>query len=475
MPKKRQVYLLDPQKLSPEVIAVTFAKTSRSPESFREIASGLTGEKSAEFHEKWVVGYGHASVAEHAVLHVAVENVSRLAVESLESNRLASYTEKSTRYQQWQPDDFFTPPEIQDSKYIEEFQRTCKLLFSTYSQIQPKLTDFFCKDCSRENGESDSAFDRRVHAMVVDVSRFLLPAASLANVGVTINARALEHSLRKMLSHPLQEVRDIGAEIKTSALASCPTLIKYTRKIPYLVSTAEKLSQCSRNREREKQLNDWCSLLDYDRDGEDCILAAALYRFGSCAYADYFKQVKSMSAEERKSLAENLLGGMDEHDIPLRELEYALCTFDLVIDQGAFYELKRHRMMTLTPQDLTCDLEYAIPHSIVAAGVETEYRNAMEAARDLYTKLHDEEPASAAYIVPNGFNRRVLIQTNLRSLFHLICLRSAPGAHFSMRRLAHRLAEESRKVFPLLGSYISIPGEETWQQIERTYFHSTGI
>ena len=37
-----------------------------------------------KFHEKWVVGYGHASVAEHAVLHIAFENVSRLAIESIE-------------------------------------------------------------------------------------------------------------------------------------------------------------------------------------------------------------------------------------------------------------------------------------------------------------------------------------------------------------------------------------------------------
>ncbi len=80
----RQIYLLSPKEHSPETIAVAFAKTSRSPELFREIAAGLTDEKSAQFHEKWVVGYGHASVAEHAVLHIALENVSRLAIESIE-------------------------------------------------------------------------------------------------------------------------------------------------------------------------------------------------------------------------------------------------------------------------------------------------------------------------------------------------------------------------------------------------------
>src|SRR5512147_781509 len=124
----RQIYLLSPKHLSPETIAVAFAKTSRSPESFREIADGLSEEKSAQFHEKWVVGYGHASVAEHAILHVAIENVSRLSMECIESNRLASYTEKSTRYQKWGSDDFFVPPELDGHPRRQEYVRTCRLL-----------------------------------------------------------------------------------------------------------------------------------------------------------------------------------------------------------------------------------------------------------------------------------------------------------------------------------------------------------
>src|SRR3972149_6362708 len=91
----RRIYLLSPRQLSPETIAVAFPKTSRSPLSFDEIAAELTDERSAEFHEKWVVGYGHASVAEHAVLHIAFENVSRLAIESIESHRLPPLTNKT--------------------------------------------------------------------------------------------------------------------------------------------------------------------------------------------------------------------------------------------------------------------------------------------------------------------------------------------------------------------------------------------
>src|SRR5512137_1208045 len=130
--RPRQIYLLSPKQFSPETIAVAFAKTSRAPESFREIAAGLNDEKSAQFHEKWVVGYGHASVAEHAVLHLAIENASRLAMEAIESNRLASYTEKSTRYQQWDADNFYIPTELTGHPLRDEFVATCRRLFETY-------------------------------------------------------------------------------------------------------------------------------------------------------------------------------------------------------------------------------------------------------------------------------------------------------------------------------------------------------
>src|SRR3989339_1357238 len=111
MPKRR-IYAL--AGLPPEVVAVAFAKCSRSPEPFDKIAAELNADKSSEFHEKWVVGYGHSSVAEHAVLSIAMENVSILATKVIEDNRLASYTEKSTRYQIFDRDKYFKPAKIME-------------------------------------------------------------------------------------------------------------------------------------------------------------------------------------------------------------------------------------------------------------------------------------------------------------------------------------------------------------------------
>ena len=180
---ERDVYLLSPRALSPETIAVAFAKTSRSPESFRDIAAELSDESSAKFHEKWVVGYGHASVAEHAVLHLAFENVSRIAIESIESNRLASYTEKSTRYQRWGLDDFTTPPELDGHPLHAEYVDTIRLLFRTYADSLTPVQTLIFERFPRREKESDEAWDRRIRSKYVDVCRFLLPAAALAVAG----------------------------------------------------------------------------------------------------------------------------------------------------------------------------------------------------------------------------------------------------------------------------------------------------
>src|SRR6266511_4164085 len=236
---EREIYLLSPRTLSPETIAVAFAKTSRSPESFRAIAAELSDEKSAQFHEKWVVGYGHASVAEHAILHIAFENVSRLAIESIEGNRLASYTEKSTRYQKWGSDDFTVPPELREVAHslCNEYVETIRFLFKTYADSLEPVRSLILEQFPRRENEKEEAWDRRIRSKYVDVCRFILPAASLANVGMTVNARVLENMIRKMLSHELTEVREIGAKVKEVAKAETPTLVKYADAVPYLVET----------------------------------------------------------------------------------------------------------------------------------------------------------------------------------------------------------------------------------------------
>jgi thymidylate synthase ThyX len=464
---ERDIYLLSPRALSPETIAVAFAKTSRAPESFREIASELSDEQSAKFHEKWVVGYGHASVAEHAVLHIAFENVSRVAIETIESSRLASYTEKSTRYQKWGPDDFTVPPELDDHPLRDEFIETVRLLFAAYADSLEPVKSLVLQKAQRRENESDEGYDRRIRSQYVDRCRFILPAAANANVGMTANARVIEMVIRKMLSHPLAEVRQIGEKVKEVSKAETPTLVKYADAVPYLMETYAELN--SKMQKQAAALKDWCNLIEYDKHGEKQVIAAALYRFHEMPFADALDYVKSLKKKELAALAETLLGKLGKFDTPLRELEYCNYTFDLVMDQGAYAEFKRHRMMSQTPQRLTTRLGYSIPKLVTQAGFGSRYEAAMEAAIKMYEKLHAFNPDVAQYIVPNGFNRRVLAQFNLREAFAFCQLRTAANAHFSIRRVAQKMYEEISGVHPLLTKYIKLH-DETWEQVEEDHF-----
>ncbi len=470
----RDIYLLSPKHLSPETIAVTFAKTSRSPESFREIAAELSDAESARFHEKWVVGYGHASVAEHAVLHIAFENVSRLAIECIESNRLASYTEKSTRYQKWDPDGFYTPRAIAERsrRHAELYQQTCTRLFDVYRESLEPVKRWIETRFPRKDGESDAKYDGRIRSKYVDNCRFILPAAALANLGMTANARVFENAIRKMLSHPLEEVREIGQEVKRVALGETPTLVKYADRIPYLADLQTNGLPSAPPHSHTPTPTDWLTLVDCDRDGENKFLAAALYRFSGMPFTEAITAVRAMTEAGRAGLAAEALGKLDKYDTPLRELEHVTYTFDSWMDQGGYFEVKRHRMMTQTPQRLTADLGWATPIAFEAAGFNAEYQAAMQMAAETYQALAAESLCAeeASYVIPNAFNRRLLMTLNLRQAFAFCELRTAPNAHFSVRRVAARMYELIRKAHPLLASFMRCGERPTADSIEREFF-----
>lgn len=467
---ERKVYLLSSKNLSPETIAVAFAKTSRFPNTFREIASELTDEKSAQFHEKWVVGYGHASVAEHAVLHLAIENASRIAMEAIESNRLASYTEKSTRYQKWDMDSFYTPDELIGHSFHDQYVSTCRKLFDTYKASLDPIKAVIAENNPRKDHETNEAYDRRIRSHYVDVCRFILPAASLANVGMTANGRVIENSIRKWLSSPLAEIRAIGETVKKVAQEELPTLVKYADAVKYLVDTPQNILQAAAQHGTETTTSDWCHLVAHDHNGEDKVLAATLYRFGYTSYSDVLE--KSNNKTEREKIARILFENLNRHDVPLRELEHCTYTFDLVMDQGAYAEFKRHRMMTQTPQLQTTLLGYATPRLITEAGFESQYDATMSEAHSMWMKLKEFNPHIAQYVVPNAFNRRVLATFNLREAYAFCQLRAASNAHFSIRRIAQRMHEEIAYVHPLLARYMRLP-DETWNSIDEQFFTKT--
>ena len=465
----RRVYLLG-HELSPEVVAVTFAKTSRSPEPFDEIAKELTEEQSKRFHERWVVGYGHSSIAEHAVLHIAIENTSRLAAEALESCRLCSYTEKSSRYQPFQQ--YYFPERIARSEFAELYRKTCDELFSLYHVCLGKVHKLMAERYPRRQDEPERVYESRLRSRYSDVCRFLLPTAALANVGLTANARALEWLITKLLSHPLDEARELGEELKRVALEETPTLVKYAAANEYLTSRFASSrfqvpGSSSLNREPVR-------LIDYDEEAEERLIAALLYRFSKRSYKQLLEYAHAMPQTERAKLIDAALKHLGPHDRPLRELEHIHYTFEIVVDQGAYRDLARHRLMTQTAGSPTVELGYAIPKAIEEAGLRGDYESVLDRASAAYRAIYERYPQEAAYLVTNAHNRQLLMTLNLRELYHLVALRSREEGHFSYRRIALKIYELAKERHPLLLKYLPFTEEPpSSAELEREYFAET--
>jgi hypothetical protein len=263
-------------------------------------------------------------------------------------------------------------------------------------------------------------------------------------------------------------VREIGEEVKKVALGETPTLVKYADRVPYLADVQNRQAQIPNSKTQTS--GSWVMLNEYDRDGEEKFLAAFLYRFGGMSFEEALNVVKGMNDEQRIALAHDALGGLDKYDAPIRELEHITYTFDVVMDQGAYFELKRHRMMTQTPQRLTADLGWATPSAFEFANFQNEYESAMQIAAEAYHALAADFPEEASYVVPNGFNRRVLMTLNLRQAFALCELRTTPGAHFAVRRITAKMYELIHDVHPLLAKFMRCGERPKAEEIEKDFF-----
>ena len=444
-----RVYPLDAHDLSEEEIAVAFAMTSRRPQPFDEIAQEVSREKAADFHERWVLGYGHASVAEHAVLHLAVENISRLACDTLEDNRLASYTEKSSRYQVMPQDYFHIPAELDDWPEARAgYVATVQELFAGYLRLIDGCLDYLQRVDPQGSRERDGAYRLRLRRLATDSCRSVLPAATLTNVGVTANARVLEHAISKLMSSGLAEERVLGEQLREQGRSITPTLIKYADRNDFLEASQRRNWQLGLPMAGAAPIEPVVvRLAHYDPQAEEKLAAALLFRQSSSDYHSVWLEAQEMNQDDRLKLIDGLMENLGDHDAPLREFELVDYTFEFVMDYGAYREFKRHRMQSYFPQPLTAALGYKTPELLVEAGLEDEFRETMALAEEGGQQVARFSPPAAQYLVTHGHYRRVLSKLNLRECYHLFKLRSSHQAHESIREPvieAMRLAVEAQ-------------------------------
>ena len=492
-------------RLPQEVAGALFSRYSRSSKSLRRIfldefyrdlkPSGLksptssapdreTLEKARAFYDRVLVGYGDDSVAQLGGAHVACEHVSNVAAKLLEDARIGiAPLEKSTRYVRFDAKGadgdypFYKEPRLMGSPHAEAYVSCMRLLFETYAAQMEPMLDFVRHSLPIETVEwkhpqtgepltyrdaekdatlkrwAESAYRSTVRAHACDVLRSYLPAATLTNVGLFGVGQAFEHLLNKLYSLDLAEAQDIAEPMHKALNVLTPSFVKRARRNDYLVETAESSRKLADTliANHATESADTVTLVDYDQDAEEKILAAILYPNGRLPLAQLRTLVEKLSSDERNRIFETYVGQRrHRRDKPGRALEHGYYTFDILGNLGLYRDLQRHRILTQERQAYTTVHGYDTPREIEEAGFRPEFAECMERAAGLYERIGADFPVEVQYVVPFAYRVRWYMKLNLREAIHIGELRTMPQGHPDYRFVVQEMWRLIGEVHPTL-------------------------
>lgn len=508
-------------KLPPEVAGALFSRYSRSTKSLRrvfldeflrnselalqDLLGGqwvLTDESAAlkkarEFYDRVLVGYGDDSVAQLGAAHIACERVSNVAANLLEDSRIGiAALEKSTRYVRFDQKEengeypIHKEPKIMDSRWRDDYLRVMELLFDTYSSQLDPMIDFVknilpitslelkhpktgemiqYKDIAGDEQLkkwAEGAYRSTVRAHACDVLRGYLPAATLTNVGIFGVGQAFEYLLTKLYSHGLTEAKTLASAMHEALRKLIPSFVKRAGVSEYLRKSRDATQTIADTYVSQIPSShaDPVTLVDYDHDAEEKIITAILYPHSDQELKNLRQVVKSMTAEQRQRCLEECVGHrQNRREKPGRAFEQVYYTFDLLGNLGLYRDLHRHRILTQERQDFTVVHGYDTPPEIEEIGFKPSFDRCMEAAAELWEKIHRDLPLEAQYVVPFAYRVRWMMKLNLREAIFLGELRTMPQGHPDYRLIVQQMWRKIEEVHPTLARFAKFIDWKTYR------------
>lgn len=207
----------------------------------------MAAEKARRFHEKWVVGYGHASVAELAKAAVGIEGISRLASARLETaNPWLSFIEYSQRYQMPRRGAYVVPPELEAAgapELLDEFHRVQEITYDAYQELFRGLVEHLDRVEPAQPGETARARASRLEKLAFEDARYALTLAVETNLGMVGNGRALRDAIVRLLSDPYEETTRLALAIRREVTRVLPTLVRYAEPNPRLQAAEAEVAR----------------------------------------------------------------------------------------------------------------------------------------------------------------------------------------------------------------------------------------
>ncbi len=450
----RRIHGKGREALTPEVISAAYARISRDPRNIDTLRREARKEvvKARRSNERIIFGLGHASVAEHAVFNFDIMGISRLAVEELEHFRIASFTEKSQRYIRLERD-LVIPQEIRSVKLERDFARLAKRLHRLYEELLTKILGM--------GGTEEAARED---------ARYLMPLATSAQLGMTVNARELEYIISKLGAHPLDELRTLARKLSTHTRRVAPSLVRYPEPTDYFLDAPRVRDEIARlaapPSPRTAGSESSVRLIDVTPDGDTRLAATLVFSSMNVTFGEAYEMAKNLPPARKKMIVSRTMRSMRSHDSVWREFENVHLLFELIVSSSCFAQLKRHRMTTLVSQPYDVGLGISVPDSVRMARGVGMLREAAASSERLHRLLEGRITAAAGYTLINAHRRRVLLGLNLRELYHFSRLRSDRHAQWEIRRVSDEMCRLAARSLPSGAQLLC--GKDIFEERKRT-------
>ncbi len=433
---------------TPETISASYARISRNPNPISEIREAAREEieKARKSNQNIIFDMGHSSIAEHAFFNIDIVGISRLLSEELEKGRLLSFTEKSQRYIKIGEDIFYPDSFKEDKDFFDRYVGLTKELFDTYLLMHKKLEKYFI---DKYGIDETSKNYRDVINLAKEDARYILPLATLTQLGLSGNARSLEKLISKLRSLKLKEAKELGDKIYSEIVKYAPSLIRYVTPNRSDINYLENIdisSLKSRNNPSDKDVE----LIDYDRDGEIKIAAAILLKHSSLTYGETTTFASKMARNDLFNILKKSIADLNFYNPLPKEYENLYFGFNIGLSATAFAQLKRHRMATIIDGKYSTKLDIKIPQSIIETSQKELFLEKIAKINSLYREAKDKFGDEAKYILSNSHKKNVYMKLNFRELSHIARLRLDKHSQWDIREIAALMVDEIKKVYPEL-------------------------
>lgn len=475
----RRVVAIAP--MPPEKSAYALARYSRSPDSIETSIQWVHGHSSEKFWEQFYFDYGHASIADLGHVVICFEDITELAAIRLEDEPVWDGQAKSSRYQNFASDSWYVPSAIHGSETEGTYLGILRSLGEVYRLLHGPLVTFLSEREPRPDSMKPADYQRTIAARAFDVTRYLLPLACKTNVGQVVSIRTLEKQITRLLSSQLPELRMIGEDLKdacrrppvnmwgelsghTAGLNDplAPTLARHAKANEYQATVYTDLARFAKEALKGSGLDDpstWGTQEPVDlvepHDPLDETVTTLLYRVSQAPYRNILAVVRDWSEKQKRDAMETATRRRGPYDELIKEFRngYAFI-FDVLMDIGGWRDLHRHRRCQQVQQNFTTIHGYDVPPPLVAAGLDGEYRQAMDAVRSDIELLRKKDQEASLYAIPFGFKVRCLFKMDFAEAEYIAKLRSGVKGHWSYRTIAWLMKQKLAARYPALGDLI---------------------